>query len=441
MNDPIDNESQETSARLLPGDHPQRLALHNEVHARPPEELRAPLRLSYLAFYCGPEEHSRQWSQIVALCRQFGVAEPSSQGNHFSADFGSFRLKWERHSEYARYKFIVPSVGPGLFDQSALDAAPHDFVAAIPGQVLVAAQVVIVPPDHEVFADESGVSECFARNPIIGADVASSAGTAWTDFRIYDDGYSRWLLRDNGMTQRQCGRIVQRLLEIDTYRMLALLALPLANDLKPELDQYDAELKQITQALASPVENEESALLERLTKLQVRIENGASKSAYRFSAARAYYDIVKRRVAELREERLAGLQTFTEFVDRRLAPAMNTCISIAQRQASLLERVSRSTSLLSTRVDIIREEQTQALLESMNRRAEMQLRLQQTVEGLSIAAITYYVVGLVGYASKTLAVAGVPLNPELVTGFSIPVVVVVVAAGVHRVRRTVSKKL
>jgi uncharacterized membrane-anchored protein len=276
---------------------------------------------------------------------------------------------------------------------------------------------------------------------LIGASVASGAGSAWTDFCIREDRFSRWLIRDKSMTPRQCGRTVQRLLEIDTYRVLALMALPVARALTPALNRYDDELETITDAMLAPTEHEEGALLGQLTRLQVEIENGASKSAYRFSAARAYHELVRQRVAELREQRIAGLQTFGEFITRRLAPAMNTCESVSRRQASVLERVSRSTNLLSTRVDILREEQNQALLESMNRRAKMQLRLQQTVEGLSIAAITYYVVGLVGYAAKGLYVAGVGINAELVTGFSIPVVVAVVALGVHRIRRTVTRKM
>ena len=66
------------------------------------------------------------------------------------------------------------------------------------------------------------------------------------------------------------------------------------------------------------------------------------------------------------------------------------------------ERVARATQLLSTRVDIARSRQNQAVLEQMNRRTKLQLRLQQTVEGLSVAAITYYIVGLTGYAAKGL---------------------------------------
>ena len=209
---------------------------------------------------------------------------------------------------------------------------------------------------------------------------------------------------------------VQRLLEIDTYRMLALLALPVARELSPVLTGYERELAEITTALT---------------------DVGEADSHYRFSAAAAYHDLVPRRIEELREERVPGLQTFGEFTGRRLAPAMNTCRATAARQESLSERVARTTQLLSTRVDVARAGQNQAVLEQMNRRTKLQLRLQQTVEGLSVAAITYYIVGLTGYAAKGLNALGVRLNPDLAMGASIPLVLAVTALGVRRIRRMV----
>jgi uncharacterized membrane-anchored protein len=117
---------------------------------------------------------------------------------------------------------------------------------------------------------------------------------------------------------------------------------------------------------------------------------------------------------------------------------MNTCRAAAARQESLSQRVARATQLLSTRVDVTREKQNQAVLESMNRRAAAQLRLQQTVEGLSVAAITYYIVGLVGYAAKGAKAAGLPVNPDLAMAISIPVVLLLGVWGLRRVRKALS---
>jgi uncharacterized membrane-anchored protein len=181
---------------------------------------------------------------------------------------------------------------------------------------------------------------------------------------------------------------------------------------------------------------DEPRLLDRLIKLEAEIESRRSTTANRFNAANAYYDLVQRRIEELRESRLPGLQTFKELTERRLVPAVNTCNAVSKRQDALSLRVTRATQLLSTRVDITREKQNQAVLESMNRRAKQQLHLQQTVEGLSVAAVTYYVVGLIAYAFKGLNTAGFSIKADLVAALSIPIVVLLVASALKRVRKS-----
>jgi len=179
----------------------------------------------------------------------------------------------------------------------------------------------------------------------------------------------------------------------------------------------------------------DEALLGKLTGLAADVESAIVASQYRFGASRAYYELVRARIAELKERSLPGIQTIDEFMERRLAPAMATCFSVSQRLRELSERVAMASGLLSTRVEIAREKQNQALLASMDRRAKLQLRLQQTVEGLSVAAITYYVVGLVGYLAKGLKAGGMPVDPEIAMAAAIPVVVVVLAMLLRRVRR------
>ena len=379
----------------------------------------------------------REWEHVRALAARYGVELPEAMVNHCSVDLGPFRLKWERHSEFARYKFMVAGAGSHPFEDTALAAVPADWLAGLSGQVVVAAHAALVaaPPDETNY--ESISASLFAGNVLIGSRLAEGAGSALTDLRLHD-GYSRLLLLDHGMTPRQAGRMMQRLLEIETYRMMALLALPVAQQLTPFLADAERELSRITTLLSGSEEADEPVLLDRLTRLAADIENHESDSSYRFSAADAYYALVRRRIEELREVRIQGLQTFHEFTERRLAPAMNTCHAAASRQEALSGRVARTTQLLSTRVDLTREKQNQAVLESMNRRAAAQLRLQQTVEGLSVTAITYYIVGLVGYAAKGLHAGGAPVDPEVAMGASIPFVLLLVWLGVRKVRRIVS---
>jgi uncharacterized membrane-anchored protein len=428
------------AAPRLPPDHPQRIELNDEVHARPPQALAAPLRLTYLALFADAALRERQWQQVVELVRRYGVEPPPEGATHFAADLGPFRLKWERHTEFSRYKFMLPGAGgEDPFAEPAIAAVPQDWLAGLVGEVMVATHAALLPAS-DFHGDYDALSaRLFGGNALVGASIAGGAATAFTDFRIRPDGFGRLLVLDRGMTPRQAGRMVQRLVEIDTYRIMALLALPVARALAPAITRSERELAEITTALATAKVEDEAALLDRLTRLEAEIEGRQADTHYRFGAGNAYWSLVDRRIAELREERLPGLQTFREFTERRLAPAMDTCRAVAARQESLSQRVSRATQLLSTRVDLTRERQTQAILESMDRRARLQLRLQETVEGLSIAAITYYIVGLVGYLAKGLKAGGVHIDPEITMGIAIPVVALLVALGVRQVRRMVTK--
>ena len=423
----------------LPEDHRLRRALHDEAHARPPESMEAPLRLSLLALLAHETTRDREWEHFGALVERFGVAAPAREANHFSASLGPFRVNWERHTEFTRYKFIVTGAVPDPFAAPALEAVPADWLAALAGQKIMAAHAVLVRVADLPTDPESIARHHFMGNSLVGARIAGGAGLAFTDFRIHADGFGRLLLLDEGLTPRQAGRMLQRLLEIEAYRLMALLALPVARELGPFLGRQERELAGIWEALLQAGAPDEAALLDRLTRLQAEIEDRETASHYRFGAARAYYRLVQQRIDELREDRLPGLQTFREFTERRLAPAMDTCEAAWGRLQSLSERAARATQLLSTRVAVASEQQNRALLASMDRRAKLQLRLQQTVEGLSIAAITYYGVGLVGYGAKGLRAAGVAIDVDIAVAVGIPVVAAVVTWVIARVRRRVTR--
>ena len=424
------------SPRLV--DHADRYTLAAEVHARLSVEIHAPTRASYVAVLVAPEHRSTELDHIVTLCERFGVTPPQPGATHFSAQLDNLRIKWERHGEFSGYTFFVAGLSPQPFSEPAVSFLPDDWLEGIPGQRMVAAhaklavrQPVPTPSELEAF---------FVGNIAVGAEVSEGAGIAFTDFKIHKDGYSRFLVIDVGLTPDQAGRVVQRLFEIEAYRMLALLGLPVARQRGAEVTAMERRLTSVTDSIGaekSTAAGDDEHLLGELTRLAAEVERALAGSQYRFGASRAYYDLVRTRIAELRERRIAGVQTIDEFMTRRLAPAMATCATVSQRLRDLSDRVAQTSGLLSTRVDIAREKQNQALLGSMDKRAKLQLRLQQTVEGLSVAAITYYVVGLVNWLFKAILAAGINVNVELATGLSIPVIVLLVALAVRRARRRV----
>jgi uncharacterized membrane-anchored protein len=420
---------------ILPPDHPERLVLADEVHARPPEAIETPARATYVAILVDHDDRERELAHIAGLCDRSSVTPPPRGATHFTTALGPLRFKWERHGEFSGYMLRLAGESPRPIDEPAADSLPPGWLAAIPGCTIVAAHAILVAAGQEL-PDAATLAEHFDGNVVAGAEIGDGAAIAYTDFRTHSDGFARFLVLDRSLAPRQTGRALQRLFEIEAYRMLALLALPIARRQTPRILEIERSLAALTDHIAGE-SGEDETLLGELTKLAAEVESGLAASQFRFGASRAYYDLVRTRIGELRERRIPGMQTIEEFMSRRLSPAMATCASVSQRLHDLSERVAQASNLLSTRVDIAREKQNQSLLASMERRARLQLRLQQTVEGLSVAAITYYVVGLVAYGAKALHAAGVHVQPDIAVGAAIPVAVALVAWGVRRARHRI----
>ncbi|MEM6497690.1 MAG: DUF3422 domain-containing protein, partial [Pseudomonadota bacterium] len=385
------------------------------------------------------ENGAAEEAHLRTLADAFGAPGPESGTNHYVGELGPLRINWERHAEFARYTLI--SDGPDIvpFQTSLLNQLPVDWLSNVQGEVIAAIELgmlrAALPNQLEAISELY-----FNGNSVIGSLVSDGTAAAFTDFRISSNDKSKIVVYDLGMSPRQAGRVAQRLLEIETYRMMALLALPHAQALRPYLDSSERELVDLSARMANASADGEPRLLEQLTELEATIQKRQAESHYRLGAAGAYYEIVERRIRELREQRIPGFQTFREFVERRLVPAMSTCRAVSASAAQLSERIARSTALLSTRVEVARQDQNRALLASVARRAKLQLRLQRTVEGLSIAAITYYIVGLFSYVWKALNSAGIDISPDLLTGLSVPLVLLVVGLGVNRVRKWLTFK-
>jgi uncharacterized membrane-anchored protein len=419
---------------LLPADHPERNVLADEVHARPPEPLETPSRATYLALMVDPEQRTAELAHIAALCARFGEPGPAPGMTQFSATLGAVRLKWERHGEFSSLTLIARGLSGQPFSEPVAALLPEGWLAGLPGRTIAAAHAKLLPAGPEGLPDAAFLAKHFDGNIVVGAGVGGGAGWAFTDFRTHADGCGRFLLVDRSFTPRQAGRMMQRLFEIEAYRMLALLALPIARRQSPRTLVIERELAQLTDGIARG-EGADESLLHELTRLAAEVESGLAASQFRFGACRAYSDLVRTRIGELREQRVPGLQTLDEFMARRFTPAVNTCATVSQRLHDLSERVAQASSLLATRVGIARERQNQALLASMDRRAKLQLRLQQTVEGLSVAAIVYYAAGLVGYLAKGAKSTGLALDADLVVGLAVPMLAVAALLTVRRARR------
>lgn len=408
--------------------HPQRLALAGEIHARPFMVIEAPACISHLALHC-PDDPGAHGRLLEALCARFAVAAPVRSAQHFFHDFGHFSIKWERHSEFSTWTFIEHGEIASDFTRAAIRHVPADWLEQLRGTVIVAAHILAEsgPP---LSINETRLKSLFPVPPLVGSQVLGD-GEIWTDFQVGPDGFSKFLVRDVGLRESQMGRLLQRICEIENYLMMALLALPLARDGAYLLDSVEEELTELGARMNLP-ESDAEELLHSISGLDARLHAMSFRTSYRFSAAQAYYRIVEARIRELRERRIEGVPTVGEFMERRLAPAMETCSTIAARQEVLAARLNRTNDMLRTKVNLAQERQTQSVLDSLNRSANRQLRLQQAVEGLSVVAISYYGVGLASYAFKALKGAGFELPVDLLSGLSLPLIGGGVWLGIRR---------
>jgi uncharacterized membrane-anchored protein len=419
-------------------EHPQREELVRELHARASEPLRPPIRISQIAVVSGEHAFEADRAHLAALCARKGGTAPAAGAKQHVADLGGLSVKWERHTEFCSYMFYRRAHFSDPFERPIIEEIPSDWLAEIPGEVLSAIHIALVQRETEL-PDNNEISlRFFNGNALTGNAVAGGKAMVWADFRLHSDHFSRMLVQDRGLDDRHAGRTIQRLIELNNYRALALLALPTAIEMMPRLRDIDEALADVSARMADRADQTSDAeLLGRLSQLSAEIESIAARTSYRFAASRAYYQLVRQRLRDLRTARTDNLLTIDGFMDRRMGPAMATCESADTRQEALAQRASRIGSLLRARVEVGLEQQNRDLLDSMNERARVQLKLQETVEGLSVVAISYYAVGLLSYVYKAISDSGLPLNTGLATGLSVPVVAVLVWLGLQRLKRSV----
>jgi uncharacterized membrane-anchored protein len=406
--------------------HPLLPRVLGEIHSRPFRLVETPRTIVQLAFLVEGGDFAAHLAPLSRLAETRGNPRPDGDARHVFLDFGAGRLRWERHTEFTTWTWDAPATD-GLHEKLKGHPFGDGFLA--PGPLISAIRLDLRPA-----GEADAALAFFDPTSLSYSEVDGGLALAASDFRQDADGLTRIVVLDRGLGTARAGALTQRLIEIETYRTLALLGLPEAQRLGPELGRIEAELSRIAAELQGG-SVESAALLDELIALSAELEADAVATLYRFAASRAYDDIVTQRLAVIHETAISGYETWAGFLSRRMAPAMRTCRTVANRQEALSEKLARAADLLRTRVGVEQEHQNRDLLKSMDRRAKLQLRLQQTVEGLSVAAVSYYVVGLIGYLAKGAEEAGARLDPVIVTAASVPFVVILIFWLVRRIRR------
>jgi len=423
-------------------DHPLRYALTNELHARPFPSLTAPGQAIYLAIkepsQAAKRDRGRDRAHLLALLDRFGAQHPKPDATHYFGDLGKFRLKWEQHTEFVTYTAFIDNGLSRPFDPAAWEVFPEDWLADIPGARITSAHLVYLPAPEDEAEIEPLIHDWFVPESLAVSRVLDDTAVIAGDFRIDSSGHLRFAIFTRPDTgQRRLGRVVQRICEIETYKTMSMLGLPRARDISGKLGQIDERLSHLVTDMTGDLSKPDETL-GHLLAIASELEKLQTETAFRFGATGAYDAIVTQRVQVLREERFRGRQTFTEFMMRRFDPAMRTIKSTEARLETMTTRAIRAGDLLRTRVDVDRSAQNQALLESMDRRSDMALRLQKTVEGLSVVAISYYAVNLVVYLIGPLA-EPLGISKTLLTALAVLPTVLAVWMIVRSIRKSVEK--
>lgn len=416
--------------------HPDRAVLLAEAHARPYTPLVSPMVATRLATLSGEEGLAADRDHMAALCREIGHAEPGPDSRWCALDAGSWSLRWERHTEFSTWTFFRASNRAHPFLEDAHDRAPRKWLDALPGELLVATTL-----DLRSGESVSSVSALLGGDAI-GATLLDGVASVFTDLRPDARGMTRYFLLDAGDDPARAGRLALGLLEVETYRLMALLAFPVARSAGRELARIETAASDLAAQLAHDTGvDDDRRLLSQLVVLAGEAEALNARTSFRFGAGAAYHDIVRDRITALREAPIAGLQTLGTFMERRLAPAMRTCETVAARERDAIDRIARTGQMLATRVGVAAETTNAGLLASMDRRAHVQLRLQRLVEGLSVAAISYYLLSLAAYFFKAVEHARDGFDATLATGALAPVLILGVWLGMRRLRNRLEAEM
>jgi uncharacterized membrane-anchored protein len=408
--------------------HPLYHEAVSAAHARPALEVPVPGRVSSAVFVTGEQPSGQQARSILEqAAATHGLTIISQNDNEVILGHGAARVKWEQHTEFASLTAV----------QGGGDEASPDLLGllldagAFAGELISRTVFIVEPAGTRSAPDLREGTDLPIRVRLNGG-----AQSLYADLRHDERGWITYHLEAIDHAPQRLGRLIQRLLEIESYRLLAYLAMPLVRQIGPQIGRLDRQINDIAQrASANPDADEEAAILEELTSLSAGLQHLGSTAEFRFSASLAYAAIVNERLRELREERIEGFQRLSTAIRRRLEPNMRSCQALQARIDRGARRISNISELLRTRVDLQLQTQNASLLKSIDSRAQAQLQLQETVEGLSVAAISYYCIGLLAYFLKGLEhMTGKEFQFEALV-FAIPVIIILILLMVRRIRR------
>lgn len=388
-----------------------RTNLYQETHARPYLSLPVPCAVGHILYWRGDRQTSELLDLAKSLANRQGVSQSSKQNTFFEYTCQNYHIRFEQHTEFDTLTIAQSiSADAELFGDNPLSIIEEGVLSALEPNLLVKTRIhlLLKPESAEHIASSTGrapesyvgaqFNDINGSAAIYGSWIMGRRAEAYSDFKLDAQGYSRYLVVSHALNPDDAGRVVTRLLEMENYRITALIPLNVARSVSKALSKADVQLVQILDEIAdSDSPEKQHALLNELLAIAQEVESQRNQLSARFSASQAYYELVKISYEKLNEEKLGGLQRLQTFVERRLGPAIRTLSALRARLEDISQRVDRIAELLRTEINVHMQLQNSAMLTGMNHSAKMQLKMQKTVEGISIVALTYYAIGVIGY--------------------------------------------
>ena len=415
--------------------HSLKDSLIDELHNRPFPVIQLPAQVSNIVVL-EPADRDSEIAGLKQLAEIHNMTPPDDGVSCYYQSSEDFDLRWERHNEFSTYTLICNKKLSGTAFESGFSHISDDWLRTLSGQVISANHIDLRSAGEAPDSPEE-LEEYFDGRKLIGSKIYDGNAKLWTSMRSHSDGFSRTLLVDQGVDPSQAGRAVRNLLEISTYRSMTLLALPTARELLPEISTLEQSLSATSEKLKliETMEDEQNLMTELIAEA-TQVERLIADNSFRFSATEAYFNLTETRLNMLREEKIPTIRTLKQFHVRRFIPAYNTCMSVVKRKQNLSQRIGRTSELLHSRLQLSLEDQNQRLLASMDKRSKIQLRLQQTVEGLSVVAITYYSMGLLRLMVEPLPVERyLYLSDSAVVAIATPIIFFSALMVVRRIRK------
>lgn len=409
-------------------EHPFRRQVVEEMHLRRWPELPAQGTILQIIRTVQPGDRADELALLRRVMSDTDRAISSAE-RHVAGQLPSgIQYIWERHTEGSSIAVIADSG----YSETEL-AQAQEWIESFPGDAARASRIYLA-------RDDATATNMMPSMPFTSGEIVSSrliGGVRfWSDFRIHQQGYGCVLVAANGCNTDMLARIVQQLQELGNYRNMALLALPLVREQWLKLDQVERQLRLFATEVSDPAKQDD-ALLEKVSGLSLELVNLSNCISYRLDATKAYAELVNERLEGLQPEIIDGTLSLRGFTKRRFLPAVRTCAAHHDRLQRLSGKAANMTALLRARIETRIENQNARLLESMERRAEAQLRLQQVVEGLSIFALTYYGIGLLSYILHGIE-DFVPLpHAELLLALAVPAFMLGIWAAIHRIKKRI----